>query len=217
MGITRLLNNHSSSLVGLVKSSLIAVSYFFFLSLVLAERKLEFNRDIRPILSDGCFHCHGPDEKERKGGLRLDLETHAFMAAKSGFPAIVKGDAEESEMIARIFLSDDDDEHMPPLDSGKSITLEQKEILKKWIEQGAEYQGHWAFINPQRSPVPKVIGVKHPIDGFIQKRLSEEGMQMQALADKETLLRRVSLDLNGLPLTLREEDDFIDETYLEAY
>ncbi|MBT5717852.1 MAG: hypothetical protein HOI70_13160, partial [Opitutae bacterium] len=134
----------------------------------LAERKLEFNRDIRPILSDGCFHCHGPDEKKRKGGLRLDLESDAFKDGKSGFPAIVKEDPLESELITRIFLADDDDEHMPPLDSGKSITLEQKEILKKWIEQGAEYQGHWAFINPQRTAVPKVIGVKHPIDGFIQ-------------------------------------------------
>ena len=123
---------------------------YFLVCSVQAERKLEFNRDIRPILSDGCFHCHGPDEKERKGGLRLDLESDAFKNAKSGFPAIVKGDPDESEIIARIFLSDDDEEHMPPLDSGKSITLEQKEILKKWIEQGAEYQGHWAFINPRK-------------------------------------------------------------------
>ena len=190
---------------------------YFLVCSVQAERKLEFNRDIRPILSDGCFHCHGPDEKERKGGLRLDLESDAFKNAKSGFPAIVKGDPDESEIIARIFLSDDDEEHMPPLDSGKSITLEQKEILKKWIEQGAEYQGHWAFINPQRSPVPKVIGAKHPIDGFIQKRLSEEGMQMQALADKETLLRRVSLDLTGLPPTLSEVDDFLADTSENAY
>jgi hypothetical protein len=198
-------------------SSLKFLSFYALITVLSAERKFEFNQDIRPILSDACFHCHGPDEKERKGGLRLDLESHAFMAAKSGFPAIVKGDAEESEMIARIFLSDDDDEHMPPLDSGKSITLEQKKILKKWIEQGAEYQGHWAFINPQRTLVPKVIGVKHPIDGFIQKRLSEEGMQMQALADKETLLRRVSLDLTGLPPTLREVDDFLADTSEDAY
>ena len=189
----------------------------FLVCSVQAEKKLEFNRDIRPILSDGCFHCHGPDEKERKGGLRLDLESDAFKNAKSGYPAIVKGDPDESEMIARIFLSDDEDELMPPLDSGKSITLEQKEILKKWIEQGAEYQGHWAFINPQRTAVPKFIGVKHPIDGFIQKRLIEEGMQMQALADKETLLRRVSLDLTGLPPTLSEVDDFLADTSEDAY
>ena len=130
---------------------------YFSVCSVQAERKLEFNRDIRPILSDGCFHCHGPDEKERKGGLRLDLESDAFKNAKSGFPAIVKGDPDESEIIARIFLSDDDEEHMPPLDSGKSITLEQKEILKKWIEQGAEYQGHWAFINPRKGvQVPSI-------------------------------------------------------------
>ena len=190
---------------------------WFLMSSVWAERKLEFNRDIRPILSDGCFHCHGPDEKERKGGLRLDLESDAFKNAKSGFPAIVKGDPQESEIISRIFLSDDDEEHMPPLDSGKSITVEQKEILKKWIEQGAEYQGHWAFINPQRTEIPQAKGAKHPIDSFIQKRLNEEGMQMQALADKETLLRRVSLDLTGLPPTLSEVDDFIEDTSGDAY
>ena len=166
---------------------------YFLVCSVQAERKLEFNRDIRPILSDGCFHCHGPDEKERKGGLRLDLESDAFKNAKSGFPAIVKGDPDESEIIARIFLSDDDEEHMPPLDSGKSITLEQKEILKKWIEQGAEYQGHWAFITPKRSPVPSISVTGHPIDAFIVDRLKGEGMEMQGLADKETLLRRAVL------------------------
>ena len=185
MDITILLNNHSSSLFGLVNSSLIAVSYFFFLSLVLAERKLEFNRDIRPILSDGCFHCHGPDEKERKGGLRLDLESHAFKEGKSGFPAIVKGDPDESEIITRIFLPVDDDEHMPPLDSGKSITEEQKKTLHEWIKQGAVYQGHWAFIAPKRSSVPELSGQHHPIDAFIAKRLEEEGMEMQEMADKE--------------------------------
>ena len=172
------------------------------------SKRLEFNRDIRPILSDGCFHCHGPDEKERKGGLRLDLESDAFKNAKSGFPAIIKGDSEESEMIARIFLSVDDEEHMPPLESGKSITLEQKEILKKWIAQGAEYQGHWAFIAPKRSSVPSNSVTGHPIDAFIVDRLKGEGMEMQGLADKETLLRRASLDLIGLPPSINEVDDF---------
>ena len=137
-----------------MKFSLVIVIFGFCVSLAQGERKLEFNRDIRPILSDGCFHCHGPDEKERKSGLRLDLESHAFKPAKSGFPAIVKGDPGESELIARIFLPDNDDDHMPPLDSGKSITKEQKEILRKWIAQGANYQGHWAFIAPERPEVP---------------------------------------------------------------
>ena len=114
-----------------------------------AEEKLQFNRDVRPILSNACFHCHGPDEKKRKGGLRLDLESHAFKPAKSGDPAMVKGNAKESELTYRIFLPDGDNEHMSPIDSGKSLTKEQRETLSKWIDQGAEYQGHWAFLSPE--------------------------------------------------------------------
>ena len=198
----------------------ISLGYLFFLialTKIYAEKKLEFNRDIRPILSDGCFHCHGPDEKERKGGLRLDLEIYAFNEAKSGFPAIVKGEPDESEILSRIFLSGDDDEHMPPLNSGKSITQEQKETLRKWIEQGAEYQGHWAFISPKRSSVPEISGKHHPIDAFIIERLKDEGMKMQDLADKETLLRRASLDLVGLPPSINEVDAFLNDSSSNAY
>ena len=147
----------------------------------------------------------------------MDLESDAFKNAKSGFPAIIKGDSEESEMIARIFLSVDDEEHMPPLESGKSITLEQKEILKKWIAQGAEYQGHWAFIAPKRSSVPSNSVTGHPIDAFIVDRLKGEGMEMQRLADKETLLRRASLDLIGLPPSINEVDDFVNDSSSNAY
>ncbi|MDE0576402.1 MAG: hypothetical protein OSB39_05620, partial [Opitutales bacterium] len=98
-----------------------------------AEEKLQFNRDIRPILSNACFHCHGPDEKERKSGLRFDLAEAPFQPAKSGDPAIIKGNAKDSELVYRIFLPDSDDDHMPPIDSGKSLTKEQKGILRKWI------------------------------------------------------------------------------------
>ena len=100
-------------------------------------------------------------------------------------------------MIARIFLSKDDDEHMPPLDSGKSITKEQKEILRKWIAQGAEYQGHWAFIAPERPKVPVHPEAKHPVDAFLTTRLQAEGLEMQEIAGKETLLRRASLEPEG--------------------
>ncbi len=193
------------------------ILFGFCVSLAQGEKRLEFNRDIRPILSDACFHCHGPDEKERFGGLRLDLESHAFKPAKSGFPAIVKGDAEESELIARIFLPDNDEDHMPPLDSGKSITKEQKEILRKWIDQGAEYQGHWAFITPQRPEVPVHPEAKHPVDAFLTTRLKAEGLSMKKEADKETLLRRASLDLTGLPPTLEEMDAFAKDSSPEAY
>ncbi len=195
----------------------ICISSLFLFVNAWAERKLEFNRDIRPILSDSCFHCHGPDEKERKGGLRLDLEKDAFKEAKSGFQAIVKGGADESELIARIFLPKDDEEHMPPIDSGKSITLEQKNTLRKWIEQGADYQGHWAFISPQRKEVPKIANKEHPIDAFISERLQREGLAMKKIADKETLLRRASLDLIGLPPSLEEIDMFMKDDSSNAY
>ena len=98
-----------------------------------AEEKLEFNRDVRPILSNACFHCHGPDEKKRKSGLRFDLAEAPFKPAKSGEPAIIKGNAEKSELTYRIFLPDGDDDHMPPIDSGKSLTKEQKGILRTCI------------------------------------------------------------------------------------
>ena len=200
-----------------MKVRLLLLLFGFGVSLAHAERKLEFNRDVRPILSDACFHCHGPDEKERKSGLRLDLESHAFKPAKSGFPAIVKGDPGESELIARIFLPDNDEEHMPPRDSGKSITREQKEILRKWIAQGAEYQGHWAFITPDRPEVPVHPGAGHPVDAFLTTRLKTEGLSMKKEADKETLLRRASLDLTGLPPTLEEMDAFAKDVSPNAY
>ena len=191
----------------------VLIFLLFVCSVSFAERKLEFNRDIRPILSDACFHCHGPDEKERKGGLRLDLESHAYKAGKSGFEAIIRGNAKDSEIITRIHLPYDDSEHMPPPESGKSLTEEQKKILAKWIDQGAEYQGHWAFIAPERPVVPKIKGADHPIDAFLQNRLAEEGLGMQEEASKEVLIRRASLDLTGLPPTLQEIDDFLaDET-----
>ena len=141
-----------------MKNSLVLIITAFFVGQVIGKDKLEFNRDIRPILSDACFHCHGPDEKERKGGLRLDLESHAYKAGKSGFEAIIRGNAKDSEIITRIHLPEDDSEHMPPPESGKSLTEEQKKILAKWIDQGAEYQGHWAFISPERPEVPKIKG-----------------------------------------------------------
>jgi hypothetical protein len=188
-----------------------------FVPLSRAEEKLEFNRDVRPILSNACFHCHGPDEKKRKSGLRLDLESDAFKPAKSGDPVIIKGDAEKSELVFRIFLPDDDDDHMPPIDSGKSITKEQKEILRKWIEQGAEYQGHWAFASTKRPAVPQYPDAKHPLDAFLKKRLLVEGLSMRVEADKETLLRRVSLDLTGLPPTLEEMDAFAEDNTPDAY
>ncbi|MBL9152889.1 MAG: PSD1 domain-containing protein [Verrucomicrobiales bacterium] len=184
---------------------------------VRAEDRLQFNRDIRPILSDACFHCHGPDEKERKGGLRLDLKEHAFQPGKSGAIPIVPGRPDDSEILVRVLLESADPDHMPPPKSGKSLTPAQKDTLRRWIEQGAEYQGHWAFITPDRPAIPTIEGHPHPVDAFLADRLRREGLALQPEADRATLLRRVSLDLTGLPPTLAELDAFERDTAPDAY
>jgi hypothetical protein len=131
--------------------------------------KVRFNRDVRPILSDACFHCHGPDEKERKGGLRLDVRTEALKPAKSGASALVPGKPEQSEMINRI-SSKDADEVMPPNKLHKDLTAAQKETLRNWVLQGAEYEGHWAFIAsaPQTMDAVRNV-VNHAIDFLVAK------------------------------------------------
>lgn len=182
-----------------------------------AEDKLRFNRDIRPILSDACFHCHGPDEKERKGGLRLDLAEKAFLPGKSGLAPIVPGKPDESELLARIFLDSHDSDFMPPHESGKTLTTAQRETLRRWIQQGAVYEGHWAFEAPRRPALPAGKESLHPVDAFLAARLDREGLAMRPEADRETLLRRVSLDLVGLPPTLDELDAFLADGSPEAY
>lgn len=182
-----------------------------------AAEPLRFNRDIRPILSDACFHCHGPDEKERKGGLRLDLAEQAFLPGKSGLQPIVPGKPDESEILVRIFLDSHDSDFMPPPESGKSLTPAQRDTLKRWVEEGAEYEGHWAFEKPQRPALPAGRETMHPVDAFLTARLEKEGLAMQAEADRETLLRRVSLDLTGLPPTLAEIDAFLEDKSPDAY
>jgi len=182
-----------------------------------AKEKLRFNRDIRPILSDACFHCHGPDEKERKGGLRLDLAEKAFLPGKSGLVPITPGNPDESEMLVRIFLESGDSDFMPPPESGKSLTAAQRDTLKRWIEEGAEYEGHWAFEKPERPVLPAGKEAQHPVDAFLSDRLEKEGLAILPEADRETLLRRVSLDLTGLPPTLAELDAFLADTSETAY
>jgi hypothetical protein len=184
---------------------------------VRAEDRIQFNRDVRPILSDACFQCHGPDEKERKGGLRLDLKAEAYQPGKSGAIPLVPGKPGDSEVLVRVLLESDDPDLMPPPESGKSLTSAQRETLRKWIEQGAEYQGHWAFITPDRPEVPAIDGAPHPVDAFLADRLKLEGLAMQPEADKATLLRRVSLDLTGLPPSLAEQDAFEKDTAPDAY
>ncbi len=163
-----------------------------------AEPPPDFARDVRPILARHCFKCHGPDETTRKGKLRLDLPAAATAPAKSGKPAIVPGKVSESELVARI-LSTDPDEVMPTPAAKLELSATQKETLRRWIEAGAEYKEHWAFIAPVRPPVPAAATGTHPIDAFIQTKLKAAGLSPSPPADPATLLRRLSLDLNGLP------------------
>ncbi len=193
----------------------------FPVSWMTARADVEFNRDIRPILSNTCFHCHGPDEKERKGGLRLDVREQALKPAKSGAIAIVPGKPDQSELLARV-LTDDEDDLMPPTKLHKPLTPRQKALLKQWIEEGAEYQGHWSFITPSRPEVPKVAGenVKLallPVDAFVLSRLQKEGWSFSKPAEKATLIRRVTLDLIGLPPSPEEVDAFLADTSPDAY
>lgn len=182
--------------------------------------KVSFNRDVRPILSDQCFACHGLDAKKRKAGLRLDLAEDALKPNEDGVAAVKPGDLKASSLWQRITTTDEDD-IMPPPESHKKITPEQRDILKRWIEQGAEYQAHWSFITPVAPAVPPLrtphSALRTPVDAFILARLDEDGLSQNAEADKETLIRRVTLDLTGLPPTLAEVDAFLSDTSPQAY
>ena len=183
---------------------------------LLGEEKLpetvQFNRDIRPLLSNNCFLCHGPDEGRRKAKLRLDVEAEAKKEV------IVAGDVTDSEFWARI-TSTDPDEMMPPPESKKQLTAHQKALLKRWIEQGAKYEGHWAFLEP-KSPTPPKGNLKwghNPIDHFVLKQLESNGLKPTPEASRELLIRRVTFDLTGMPPTLVEIDAFVNDKSANAY
>jgi mono/diheme cytochrome c family protein len=178
-----------------------------------ARADVEYNRDIRPILTENCFRCHGPAAK--KGGFRLDVRDEAIKPAKSKRAPIVPGKPMESELVKRIF-SADADEVMPPPNSHKTLKAEQKEMLKKWIAQGATYQKHWSFEPPVKVALPKP-DAKNPIDAFILDRLKREGLSIAPAADRPTLIRRVSFALTGLPPTIAEVDAFLGDKSPEAY
>jgi hypothetical protein len=184
-------------------------------SLTAADDRVQFNRDVRPILSDHCFACHGFDQKKREAGLRLDVAEGAY-ADLDGHRAVVPGKLAESELWRRV-ISNNSEEVMPPEDFGKPLSADQKDVLKRWIEQGAEYQQHWSFIVPQKPDVPDIDGVTNPIDAFLQERLQAEGLASSKLADKTTLIRRVTLDLTGLPPTIAEVDAFLGDESPNAY
>jgi hypothetical protein len=184
-----------------------------------AEPRLDFNRDVKPILSDRCFSCHGPDHEDRQAGLRLDLRDAAIAALDSGLMAVVPGEPAKSEIIARI-TSTDPDVVMPPPRINKPITPAEAEILKRWIAEGAEYRGHWAFERVERPAVPEVrdsAWAKTPIDRFILARLEQEGLAPNPEADRVTLARRLALDLTGLPPVPAAVDAFLADASPDAY
>ena len=189
-------------------------------SVAAAAEKIDFNREVRPILSENCFACHGPDEAKRKSGLRLDNKDDAFKPAKSGETAIVPGKPEASELVKRIVTADAE-EHMPPPKSGKALKPEQVEILKKWIAGGGEYRGHWAFIKPERPAVPEIqnskFKIQNSIDAFVLARLEKEGLAPSPEAPRETHIRRVALDLTGLPPTPEEVEAFVADQAPNAF
>jgi len=184
-----------------------------------ADDRVDYSRDIRPLLSNTCYKCHGPDSNERQASLRLDSRKAATTELDSGSTAIVPGNRGKSELWARI-TAKDPALKMPPRGSGKKLTPEQIALIGKWIDQGADYRKHWSFIPPRKAKLPKVANmswVGNPIDRFILAKLTKEGLKPSPPADKTTLIRRVTFDLNGLPPTLKEIDDFLKDDSPDAY
>ncbi len=180
----------------------------------MAQQTLDFNRDIRPILAENCFYCHGQDANKRQADLRLDQRDAAIQAA-----SIVPNDAAASGLIKRV-MSEDPDEVMPPPKSNRRLTTEQKALLSRWISEGARYQNYWAFETPARPPEPNVknVGwVRNAIDRFVMEKLEAEGLTVSPEADRATLIRRLAIDLTGLPPKTEEVDAFVNDPKPNAY
>ena len=181
--------------------------------------EITFNKHVRPILSDNCFKCHGPDGGSREGDLRLDLEEEA-KAPREGYRVIDTESPDKSELIRRINLDPDDEEFMPHEDANKSLTDREIAILEKWIDEGAAWEPHWAYIAPKRSPIPDARSLRSyasPIDKFVVATLQEAGKSLSPAADSITLLRRVYFDVIGLPPTADEVDAFLSDKSEGAY
>ena len=180
---------------------------------------VDFSRSIRPIFSDNCYTCHGPDEAERQTEWRLDLRESALGELDSGDPAVVPGDSSASGIYRRV-AAEDEDERMPPPDAQKKLTAEQVSLIKAWIDQGAGWREHWSFVTPKRPNPPQVKGsrtVRNPIDRFVLERLAAEHLTPSPEAEPETLIRRVTLDLTGLPPTPAQIDAFVSDRSERAY
>jgi hypothetical protein len=198
-------------IIALVRSCLPAVC---------ADNTVRFNRDIRPIMSDTCFRCHGPDQHARMAGLRIDIRDEALKKTKSGVTPIVPGSPGQSAIVERVFATSSA-KIMPPQFAHKELTAAQKETIRRWIAEGATYEKHWSYEPVKRSPVPDVhasnFPIRNPIDAFILERLQREGLEPSPEADRRTLLRRVTLDLTGIPPTPSEMDAFLADTSATAY
>ena len=183
-------------------------------------KNIDYNLHVRPILSDKCFSCHGPDANTRKGGFRLDIKEDAFSLLENGHGrAIVAGNPSSSLLIERIFHSDPE-LLMPPAENNQALTEKEKATLYKWIEQNATYKDHWAFIAPVKGEIPEIENgdlAENEIDHFIIKKIKENGLTQSSKADKERLLRRVTMDLTGLPPTITEIDNFLKDDSKDAY
>ena len=182
------------------------------------QTTVDYNLDVRPILADNCFACHGPDAKTREANLRLDTKAGAF-SEPSGYPVIVPGKPEESELYLRI-ASNDDFYRMPPADFNKTLTPAQIDTITQWIREGAKWEEHWAFTTPVRPTPPDVKNgdwIRNPIDAFILSRLEKEGLRPADEAHKRTLIRRLSFDLTGLPPTREEVHQFLADDSPDAY
>ncbi len=202
----------------LLTASFVLISGNIAVHAASVPEKIQFNRDVRPILSDKCFACHGFDPKTREADRRLDTPEGALAEIK-GVRAIVPGSLEESDAWQRI-ISKDKSEVMPTPKSHKTLSAEEKETLKRWIEQGAPYQKHWAFEAPQRAPLPEVkdkAWVRNPIDSFVLAKLDAAGLKPAPEADRRTLARRLSLDLIGLPPTPEQVEAFVKDMAPDAY
>ncbi|MCP4847488.1 MAG: DUF1553 domain-containing protein [Verrucomicrobiaceae bacterium] len=200
----------------------LTLSLFFGLTLAVgsaSSAEIDFNRDIRPILSSNCFLCHGPNAQDRKADLRLDTREGA-VRVNDGVSAINPAKLEDSELLHRI-NSEDEDEVMPPPKSHKVLSAVEKSLLKQWVLSGAEYKDHWAFLSPVKAEVPQTGGkglrVNNPVDSFVLKRLEEEGLRQSPEADRRTLIRRVTYDLTGLPPAPDDVEAFVNDKTPQAY
>jgi uncharacterized protein DUF1553/uncharacterized protein DUF1549/cytochrome c len=186
---------------------------------VSTPQTVDFNRVIRPILSENCYKCHGPDDGARKANLRFDVRAEALRPTKSGRIAIVPGAPQQSEMVTRV-TAPDPEKRMPPLSTGKRLSPGQIESLRSWISQGAVFAPHWAYVKPVKPPLPEIHDknwARNSIDRFILARLERDRLKPSAEADRYTLIRRASLDLTGLPPTPEEVDAFVKDTSPYAY